>query len=277
MKKILILSSMLFAGLATQAQVKMPAASPSQTINQSFALGNIEVKYSRPIVKGRQIFGDLVPFGKVWRTGANGATLISFTDAVEFAGKKLDSGTYALYTIPAKDNWVVILNKGITNWGSTGYKTEDDVLRVTVPVSSTSSLVESFTIQIDNILPESCTLKIQWEKTSVSVPITSNVKDRIRESLESAIKNSEQKPYWQAMQFYNDWDNNPKKALEYAESAIKENPKAFYIWLYKARLEKATGNKKAALESSKTSLELAKQAQNDDYIKLNEEFQKELK
>ena len=277
MKKLFTICGLLLAATLTQAQVKMPAPSPAQTIKQDFGLASIEVKYSRPIAKGRKVFGDLVPFNQVWRTGANAATLITFNDAVEISGKKVDSGTYALYTIPNKNSWVIILNKGVKNWGSDGYTADDDVLRVNVKAEEIKNAAESFTIQFVNVKPESCEMQIMWEHTLVSVPIKTDVKTTIKTSLENALKNSDKKPYWQAMQFYNEWENNPTKALQYADLAVAENPKAFYMWLYKARLEKATGNKVKAMESSKKSLELAKEVNNNDYIKMNEELQKSLK
>ncbi len=276
MKKLFTICSLLLASTLTQAQVKMPAPSPGQTIKQDFGLASIEVNYSRPIAKGRKVFGDLVPFNQVWRTGANTATLITFNDAVEIEGKKIDSGTYALYSIPNKGSWDIILNKGVKNWGSDGYTADDDVARFNVKTQEVKSMVESFTMQFTNVKPESCDLQIMWENTMVSVPIKTDVKTTIRTSLESALK-SDKKPYWQAMQFYNEWDNNPTKALQYADLAVQDNPKAFYMWLYKARLEKATGNKAKAMESSKKSLELAKEAKNNDYIKMNEDLQKTLK
>lgn len=277
MKKLFTICSLLLATTITQAQVKMPQPSPAQTVKQDFGLASIEVKYSRPLAKGRKIMGDLVPFGQVWRTGANAATLITFNDKVEIDGKKIDSGTYALYSIPNKNNWVIILNKGVKNWGSDGYTADDDVIRFTVKAEEIKNKVESFTIQFADVKPESCDLQILWENTMVSVPIKTDVKSTIKKSLESALQNSENKPYWQAMQFYNEWENNPTKALQYAELAVQDNPKAFYMWLYKARLEKATGNKVKAMESSKKSLELAKEAKNNDYVKMNEELQKSLK
>ena len=140
MKKLLIAAlSLSSVSLAAQAQVKMPAPSPTQTIKQDFAIGNIEIVYSRPSAKGRKVFGDLVPYGKLWRTGANAATKISFSDAVEIGGKKIEPGTYALYTKPSEDNWEIILNKGTGNWGIDGYKEEQDVLNIKVVPSKTKT------------------------------------------------------------------------------------------------------------------------------------------
>lgn len=266
---------MLMSTAGLHAQLKMPAPSPTQTIKQNFALGSIEVTYSRPVAKGRKVFGDLVPFNKLWRTGANEATLIRFTDVVEIKGKRIDTGSYVLYTIPGYESWEVILNKGITNWGIDGYKETEDVVRFKVEPTKVKDALQSFTIQFADVNPESCVLQILWEKTVISIPINATIKERIRAQINVAML-SDKKPYWQAAQFYNEYDNNPVKALEYAGKAVEANPKAFWIWLYKAKIEKLRGNDKAAMESSKKSLALAKEAKNDDYIKMNEELQKTL-
>lgn len=276
MKKItLAVIGFLLAPLM-HAQVKMPAPSPGQTIQQDFALGSIEVKYSRPAAKGRKVFGDLVPMNKLWRTGANAATIIKFTDVVEIKGKKIDTGSYALYTIPGLESWEVILNKGTGNWGVDGYKESQDVARFRIDPIKIKDKLENFTMQFAEIQPESCELHIMWEKTAIVIPIHATIKERIRTQIEAGLK-SAKKPYFQAAQFYYEYDKNISKALDNAGKAVEENPKAFWIWLYKARIEKEAGNKTAAIASAKKSLELAKEAKNDDYVKMNEELIKTLK
>lgn len=276
MKQIILAVSLFAAGTFAKAQVKMPAPSPTQTVKQDFALGSVEVVYSRPSAKGRSIIGGLVPYNKVWRTGANSATLIKFTDAVELGGKKVDTGTYALYTIPGESSWQVILNKGTSNWGSMGYKESDDVIRFSVPSMKMKSMVETFTMQFADIKPESCELQLMWEKTIVSVPIKAVIKDRIRAQIEKAMA-TDKKPYFTAAQFYREYDMNNTKALEAIKGAVAENPKAYYMWIYKAKIEKDLGDKVAARASSEKSLELAKAEKNDDYVTMNEEFLKKLK
>lgn len=275
MKKVFF-AICLFAAGAINAQIKMPAPSPTQTIKQDFALGSIELTYSRPMAKGRKVFGDLVPYNKLWRTGANSATIIKFTDVVEINGKKIDTGSYALYTIPGIDTWEIILNKGISNWGVTNYKESDDVLKFKVQAIKMKMATESFTMQFADVKAESCALHLMWEKTAVAIPITAVIKDRIRKQLEQAML-TDKKPYFPAAQFYNEYDNNQAKALENIQNAVKDNPKAYWMWLYKAKLEKEMGDKAAARASSKTSLALATTEKNDDYIKMNEELLKKLK
>ena len=276
MKKITLPVVTLLLASTMYAQVKMPAPSPGQTIQQDFALGSIEVKYSRPAAKGRKVFGDLVPMNKLWRTGANSATIIKFTDVVEIKGKKIDTGSYALYTVPGNESWEIILNKGISNWGIDGYKESEDVMRFRIEPIKIKDKLENFTMQFAEIKPESCELHIMWEKTAIVIPIHATIKERMRTQIEAGLK-SAKKPYFEAAQFYNEYDKNISKALEYAGKAVEENPEAFWIWLYKARIEKEAGNKTAAMASSKKSLVLAKEARNDDYVKMNEELQKTLK
>ncbi len=277
MKKIL-LSALALAGFAMlgTAQVKMPAPSPTQKIKQEFGIGNIELTYSRPAAKGRKIFGDLVPFNKLWRTGANAATKIVFSEPVEIGGKKLDSGTYVLYSIPGMDSWEIILNKGIGNWGIDGYKESEDVIRFNVEPYKTKKKVESFTIEFTDVLSASCSLEIKWERTFVSIPIVANFLDKVKAQIEAAMK-TEKKPYWQAAQFYNEYDKNLPLALEYTTKAIEGNKEAFWMWIYKAKIQKEMGDNAGAMESSKRSQELAEAAKNDDYVKMNKELQKTLK
>ncbi len=262
--------------MGATAQVKMPAPSPTQTIKQDFGIGIIELTYSRPNAKGRKVFGDLVPYGKLYRTGANAATRLRFTEPMEIGGKKIDSGTYVIYTIPDEESWEIIINKGVDNWGIDGYKESQDVHRFKLTPSKLKAKLETFTMQFNNVQPESCELHIMWEKTAVAIPITVNVKEKIRAQLEAALL-TDKKPYFQAAQFYNEYDNNKTKALDYANKATIANPKAYWIWLYKARLQKDLGDVAGAKESATKSMELAKEDKNDDYVKMNQDLLRKLR
>ena len=277
MKKI-VLSVLAVTGfiLLSSAQVKMPAPSPTQTLKQDFGIGNVELVYSRPSAKGRKIFGDLVPYAKLWRTGANAATKIIFSEPVEIGGKKLDTGTYVLYTIPGMDTWEVILNKGLGNWGTDGYKETEDVVRFKVEPMSMKKKLETFTMDFSDIKPDSCLLNIKWEKTIVSIPLVANFKDKVRTQIEAAMKNSKP-PYWAAAQFYNEYDKNLPMALDNVTKAIDGNKEAFWMWIYKAKIQKEMGDMAGAMISSKKSMELAKAAKNDDYVKMNKDLQKTLR
>ena len=214
MKKILLTCIVyhFFFTLSSTAQVKFPAASPIQTIRQQFALGNIDLTYSRPGAKGRKVFGDLVPYNKLWRTGANAATKLTFSDAVELDGRRIDSGSYVLYTIPGEESWEVIINKGINNWGTEGYKESEDVVRFKVLPIKTKTITELFTIQFANILPEQCQLQLLWEKKLIVIAITTSVKEKLRTRIDAAML-TDKKPYWEAAQFYYEYEMNLPRAL----------------------------------------------------------------
>ena len=276
MKKIFFITAAIVCSTMAFAQVKMPAPSPTQTVKQEFGVGAIELTYSRPAAKGRKVFGDLVPFNKLWRTGANAASKITFTEPVEMDGKKIDTGSYVLYTIPGEETWEVILNKGLTNWGIDGYKESEDVAKIKVTPYKIKESIESFTMEFANVKPASCELQIKWEKRGITIPFTTNFKDKVRAQIDAAML-TEKKPYWQAAQFYNEYDKNLPKALEYATKAAEANDKAFWVFLFKAKIQKELGDVKGALESSIKSAALAKDAKNDDYVKMNEDLQKELK
>lgn len=278
MKKLTIILAMLTCITLQNAtaQIKFPAASTTQTLKQDFGLGSIEITYSRPSSKGRNVFGDLVPYGKLWRTGANGPTTIKFTAPVEIGGKKLDTGTYVLYTIPNEDNWEVIINNGLKNWGADGYKESEDIVRFKVPSIKIKTKIETFTIQIANVKPDTCHLEIMWEKRGIDITITADINQKLKSQLDAAML-TDKKPYWQAAQFYFEYEKSLPKALDYISKATVENPKAFYMFLYKARIQKEMGKIADAMETSKTSLLLSKEAKNDDYVRMNEKLQKELK
>ncbi|MCO6496961.1 MAG: DUF2911 domain-containing protein [Chitinophagaceae bacterium] len=278
MKKLFTGIIALFCITTVQAQVKMPALSPTQFIKQEFGLGSIELTYSRPSLRGRNMIGNIEPWGSVWRTGANAATKITFSDDVTIDGKKIAAGSYAIYTIPDKDgNWTFILNKGVNNWGATGYNEKDDALRMKVKAMKNPGKVETLTMQFSDVKAESLKLNIKWEDVGLQIPISTNITDRIRASIEKALK-GDKPPYWQAATFYADYDKNYKKAVEMAEAAFKAQPDAPYYMVYqKAVMQKNAGDKKGALATATKALELAKAAKNENYTIMSEQLVAELK
>lgn len=276
MKKWIFSAAVILCYAVSNAQVKMPQPSTTQTIKQNFGMSAIELTYSRPNAKGRRIYGDLVPWNKLWRTGANAATRIVFKDPVEIGGKKIDSGTYVIYTIPNIDNWDIIINKGINNWGIENYKDADDICRFKIEPVKMKNKMETFTMQFADVKAESCELDIMWEKTAIAIPITTNIKDKLKVQIDAAML-TDKKPYWQAAQYYYEYDKNLAKALDNCNKAIEGDEKAYWIWIYKAKIQKEMGADAGALASSKRSLELAKEAKNDDYVKMNQDLQKKWK
>jgi hypothetical protein len=258
MKLLVSVLAVLATILPSAAQeLKLPAPSPTQTLSQDVSTSKIEIVYSRPSKKGRVIFGDVVPFNEVWRTGANAATKITFGEDVSIGGKEIKAGAYSLYSNPGKTQWEIIINKNTGNWGTNGYATSDDVARVTVPVISLPKSVETFTISIGDITFSSCTIDIMWENTMVSIPVTIANKQRLSENITKALSNP-QLPYSQAAGYYLDTDQHLDKALEYANKAIEQNPKGFWLYTLKARIAAKLGNKLVAQEAAKKSMEMVK-------------------
>ena len=276
MKRLLLFAATLGV-FAANAQINMPAPSPVQMIVQNFGLGKIELTYSRPSIKGRVVFkekSELAPLGQLWRTGANAATKLKFTDNVTIGGKLIDTGYYALYTIPGKEQWTIIINKGFNNSGSTGYKESDDVVRFTVTPDKMKESIETFTMQFSDIKPESCELHLMWANTAVRIPITTNVKERIRAQVEKALSADKVDAgvYQTAANFYYEWDKDLNKALSNATKATEANPKAYFLFILKARIEKDLGDKVSAKADANKCIVLATEAKNEDYVRMAKEL-----
>jgi len=274
MKKLLCASLMMLSmcTIFLQAQtLKTPSPSPLQVIKQDFALSFIEISYSRPDMKGRQIFGKLVPFGEMWRTGANKATRVSFGEDVKVGGNAIKAGDYALYTIPNKDEWEVILNKGVNNGGTAGYKKEEDVVRFKVKPMSIHESVRTFTIQIENVSSSACEIHIMWDKIAISIPVLADIDSKIMTQIDDAL-NKDNKPYFQSANYYYENGKDLKQALTWVNKSIEANPDAFWMLHLKAKIQAKSGDKFGATESAKKSIELAKKANNNDYVRLNEDL-----
>ncbi len=275
MKKILLLIFIATVLLNSNAQIKTPAPSPTQTIKQDFGISSVELVYSRPGIKGRKIFGDLVPWNAVWRTGANSATRIKFNDDVSFGGQPLKAGEYALYTVPKENEWEVIINKGSANWG-TDYKKEDDIFRVTVKPMKLNETVETFTMQFANVKPTSTDLQIMWDKTAVAVPITTDIDKKVMAQIDN-LMNKDNRPYFQSAMYYVETGKDLNQALQWFNKAIEQNPNAFYMYYQKANTLAKLGRKDEAKTTAQRSMVLAREQKNDDYVRLNEKLLATLK
>jgi len=271
MKRILF-AVLTLIGLSASAQIKMPAASPTQTLSQDFGLGKIEIVYSRPSLKGRSVFGTgslLAPFGEVWRTGANGATKLTFSDPVTIGDKTIPAGSYGLFTIPGKTEWTIIINTNSKGWGSFDYKQAEDIVRIKVAPQATGSSTETFTISIDNITAQTATISLNWGKTKVNIPISTDIKTTVRAQIEAAASATTVNPnmYQSAATFYLEIDHDYNKALLYADKAVAANAKAYWLQLMKAKVHVALKDKKGAKTSAETCLKLATEEKNDDYVR----------
>lgn len=276
MKKIL-LSVLLAASLLTsQAQLRTPAPSPLQTIKQDFGLGNIEISYSRPAMKGRKIFGDLVPYGNVWRTGANSATTLQFSDEVTIGGVKLAPGKYGLLSIPNKDSWTLIITKQTDVTSPAAYKQEMDVVRVNAPVTKSKGRTENFMIQVDNIKPTQCQIELSWDQIKVAFTVETDIDTRIMQQISTAMK-GEKPPYFNAAMYYLENGKDLNQALSWFEKAAASTPTAFWIHHQLANCLAKLGKKSEAKAAAQKSRELAMAAKNMDYVKLNDKLLAELK
>ena len=277
MKKLLLVA--LMAGsfsFANAQQLRTPAPSPAQTIKQDFGLSDIELSYSRPGVKDRKIFGDLVPYGKVWRTGANNATTITFGDEVMIGGKKVPAGKYGLLTIPGEDEWTMIISKQTDVSSPAAYKESEDVVRVKAKPAKVGMKAETFTMQFANVQAESVELHMRWDDLLVSLPITANVEEKVMAQINN-LMNKDNRPYFGAAMYYIEKGKDMNQALAWLDKAVEQNPNAFWIHHQRANTLARLGKKAEAKAAANKSMELAKTAKNDDYVRLNEKLLAELK
>lgn len=277
MKKLLsVIALCAIIYSATAQTLRTPAPSPTQTIKQDFALSAVELSYSRPAVKERKVFGDLVPYGKVWRTGANQATTITFGEEVTFGDKKVPAGKYGLLTIPDAGEWTVILSKQLDVTSPANYKQDQDVARVRVKPDALPVAIESFMMIFDNIKPSSMNLVILWDKTAVTIPIASDVETKVMAQIDN-LMNKDNRPYFNAAMYYMNNGKDLNKALAWFDKAIEQEPKAFWVYHQKANALAKLGKKQEAVVSANKSIELAKEAKNDDYVALNQKLLTTLK
>jgi len=261
-------------------RIEFPQASPSATLKQRVGLTDIEVVYSRPSAKGRVMIGGNNPFGAVWRTGANSATRITFSTPVTLEGAHVDAGTYELFTIPGKDEWTVILQNPQKQWGAYAYDMKNDYVRVNVKPAWLTEPVETFTIEFNDLRSESATLQLTWEKTCVPVKIGVNVVAVLQPKIEAAMAAEGGKPYAQAAVFYRENNLDLDKAAAWMDTAIAQQPDAFYLIYQKALILAKKGDKAGALAAANQSLAMAQKAkgpENAEYTHLNEVLIESLK
>lgn len=276
MKKIILAAGAAFMLLSAAAQLKTPAPSPTQTIKQDFGLSSIELSYSRPGIKGRKIYSDIAPAGKVWRTGANSATTLTFGDEVMIGNVRIPAGKYGLLSIPDKKTWILIITKQTDVTSPAAYKQDMDLIRISADVMKMKTPVETFTMQFANIKPTSCELHLMWGKSAVSLPITTEVDSKVMAAIEKDMRGAKP-PYFQAAMYYMDNGKDLNQALEWFNKAVEAQPDAFWVQHQWANCLAKLGKKSEAIAAAKRSRELAITAKNDDYVKLNDKLLADLK
>lgn len=273
-KSLVFVAAMLAFISQGNAQIEMPAASPSASFNQTVGLTNITITYSRPSAKGRTIFGGLVPYGELWRTGANAATKLEFSDDVKVGGKDIKAGTYSLFSIPGENEWTIIINKNPNQGGTGQYKQEEDAARFTVKPNKSGYKFETFTIGIDNITNESADVLIMWENTIVAFPVVVEVDGRVMASIERSLTVSPN-AYFQAASYYHDTGKDLNKALEWITLAVNEyektNQNVFWVYRKKSLIEADLKKYKEAIATAEKSKKMAQEAGNQQYVKFNDD------
>lgn len=270
MKTILTL---LLAGLlsfALSAQVKTPAPSPSSKVEQQVGLTDVTIEYSRPGVKDRTVFGDLVPYGKKWRTGANKNTMITFSTDATFGGQAVEAGSYAVFTMPGEKEWAVYLYKDTENWGVPEEWKEDMVAATaTVKPVMMSNSTETMSISMENITDSGATFDLVWDKCKVSVPVGVGTDAMVIESIEATMAGPSGNDYYNAARYYRENGKDLTQALTWMDKAVEMRGEKFWMLRHKSLLHADMGDTKKAIEVATRSMELAKEAGNDGYVKMN--------
>lgn len=271
-KKLFIL--FLFVGISStiNAQIKTPQPSPSSKLEQVVGLTNVTLEYSRPSMRDRTIFGDLVPYGKVWRTGANANSKITFSDNVTVNGQELKKGTYAIYTIPNKETWDVIFYSESNNWGTPQKWDETKVAaKVNAPAHIIDAKIESFTLGIDDIKSGSAVIGFLWDNIYVGVEFEVPTDKIASKSIESVMNGPSGNDYFAAASYYHTEGKDLNKALEWMKLATKGDNPPFWYLRRMSLIQADLGDTKGAIETAKKSLTAAEKAGNADYAKMNKE------
>ncbi|MBX2974180.1 MAG: DUF2911 domain-containing protein [Flavobacteriales bacterium] len=267
MKGTLFTAAVLAASIATAQE--LPQASPLGEVEQTVGLTKIEVAYARPSVKGRTIFGDLVAYDKLWRTGANKNTTIEFSNPVKIGGTEVGGGKYSLFTVPGKDAWVIHLNKNTELWGEDGFKEEEIVASIKVKPAS-GEFVETLTFSFDNVVDDKADLVLSWEKTRVVIPINADATDQALANIKEAQAKGDMN-YGSSARFCLDRNVMTKEALEWAQKGAEKDAKFWNLHTL-ARAQAANGMPKEALATAEQSMKMAQEAKNEAYVKMNREL-----
>ncbi len=270
---MIIALALFVAGFSAEAQLRTPQSSPKTTINQVVGLTDVEITYSRPSAKGRVVFGNLIPFGKLWRTGANENTIVSFSDDVVIDGKTLKKGKYSLFTIPKIESWDVIFYKTIDNWGNPEeWKEENVALKTSVKPETLNKSVETFTIGVSGLDNNYAFLEMYWENSYAAVKFEVPTQQKATANIEKVLAGPSAGDYFSAAQFLFQSNGDANKALAHVNKALdmtKEKP--FWYNRLKSLIQAKLGDKKGAVETAKASLAAAEIAKNQDYVKMNKD------
>lgn len=271
MKKIAIIAGLLVAS-TVNSQIQAPQLSPSSKIEQSVGLTTINIEYSRPSKRDRVIFTDVIPYNEIWRTGANKNTIITTNDGLIFGKDTLQAGTYSIFTKPEKTQWTIYFYKTTDNWGTPEKWEESNVVvKTTAAVTNTSASTETFTISIDDITISGANMSFAWDKVLVKVPFKVLTDSKVEASIKKTMAGPTASDYYRAADYYLTAGKDMKQALEWINKSIElSSPAPFYFLRKKALIQAELKDFKGAIETAKLSLEGAKAAGNNDYVRMNE-------
>ena len=260
--------------LTVQSQLIHPKASPFSKIQQDIGLTTIVIEYSRPAARGRQIFDELVPYGRIWRVGANESTKFTVNSEIEVLGNTLLPGTYALYAFPEENSWEVVFHKNTSHWGDgrTAYDPSEDAFRVKIVPEENSEWQENFLISFDSISHNGAIMQWKWGNTSVSIPIVINTQKEMMRAIEKSLDgNPSAQTYYEAARYLQEEEIESAKALHYLEKAITIGGDTYYFYRVKSLVEASMKNYQEAIKSAQRSLVLAQAEQKDEFVRMNQE------
>jgi len=252
---------------AEEKKIEFPAASQHSNVKQRVGLTDVEVDYSRPNKNGREIFGGLVPYGKLWRTGANAVTKIKFSHAVTLGDKQIPAGEYALFTIPTANEWTIILSKDAKVQSAADYKQENDAARITATPESIPVAIETFTIALNDVKGASATLDLLWDKTRVPVKLSTDDIEQVSKQLDAAVSAGtplDPRTAYQAAAFYYDNNKDMNQAAKWIDQALAKSPDAYFMHYKKAQIQAKLGNKKEAAVSAQKAIDILKKDKTPD-------------
>jgi len=252
---------------AEEKKIEFPAPSQHSVLKQRVGLTDVEIDYSRPNKNGREIFGGLVPYGKLWRTGANAVTKITFSQPVTLGGKAIPAGEYALFTIPTADEWTIIVSKDAKLQSWTDYKQANDVARFTAKPESIPDTIETFTIELGDVKGASGTLNFLWDKTRMPVKLTTDGVNQVSKQLEAAVSARtplDPRTAYQAAAFYYDNNKDMNQAAKWIDQALQKNPDAYFMYYKKAQIQAKLGNKKEAIIAAQKAIDILKKSKSPD-------------
>jgi tetratricopeptide (TPR) repeat protein len=280
-KVVLLICLTSFFNLS-MAQLKMPAPSPLARIEQAVGLAQVNIEYSRPGVKDRKIFGGMLPYGELWRTGANAASKITFSEAVIIEGQEVPAGSYAIFSIPGKEEWTIILNKDLNAWGEGAYDQSKDQVRFKAKPKTLGHHVENLTFTFDELTLTGGKVILMWEKTMVEFPLETKAEEQVMAQIDKAMNPSvDANTYFQSATFYWQTGKDLNQALEWINTAVtefeKQNRKVYWVYHTKANIEAELGKLNEALKTAEKSKAMADEAGNQHYVRLNEKLIEQVK